>query len=55
MFAMRPERNAAVLALTRHRPAPTQQQRVIYELARMRVADTREPAPRFTHLARAHD
>ncbi|MCW2968593.1 MAG: hypothetical protein JWM71_2365, partial [Solirubrobacteraceae bacterium] len=28
---------------------------VSYELARLRAADTREPPPRFAHLARAHD
>jgi hypothetical protein len=51
-------RSAAVVPLipaARRRPAPTPVQRVVYELARLRVADTRNPPLRFPHLARAHD
>ena len=52
---MSPARNVALLTAARRRPAPAPQRRVIYELARLRVAGTREPAARFAHLARAHD
>ena len=41
------------LAVARRRSAP--EQRVAYELARLRVADTREPKPQFAHLVRNHD
>ncbi len=30
-------------------------ERVSYELARLRAADTREPPPRYAHLAQPHD
>jgi hypothetical protein len=41
------------LAAARRRTAP--ETRVAYELARLRTAATREPAPRFAHLAQGHD
>ncbi|MCW2991946.1 MAG: hypothetical protein JWM73_2540 [Solirubrobacterales bacterium] len=55
MLVMRPERIAPLIAASRRRPTPSPEQRVVYELARLRVADTREPPRRFGHLARAHD
>ena len=42
-----------LIAATRDRPSP--EQRVQYELARLQVADTRDPQPRFAHLIRSHD
>jgi hypothetical protein len=48
-------RNVALLVASRRRPTPSPEQRVVYELARLRIADTREPPRRFGHLARAHD
>ena len=45
--------NAPVVPL-RRRSRP-KEQRVIYELARLRVADTRTPPRRFAHLVRSHD
>jgi hypothetical protein len=45
--------NAPVVPLQRrHRPRET---RVIYELARLRVAETREPPPRLLPLLRPRD
>jgi hypothetical protein len=41
------------LAAARRRPA--KEARVVYELARLRVAGMREPPPRFAHLVRSHD
>jgi hypothetical protein len=41
------------LAVARRRTPP--ETRAAYELARLRVADTREPPPRFAHLVRNHD
>ena len=41
------------LAVARRRTPP--EARVAYELARLRVADTREPPARFAQLARSHD
>jgi hypothetical protein len=55
MLGMRPERTIALIADARRRPSPSPEQRVVYELARLRVADTREPPRRFGHLARPHD
>jgi hypothetical protein len=42
-----------LVAAAHHRPSP--EQRVQYELARLRVADTRAPQSRFAHLIRTHD
>ena len=61
MMDMSPSAAAATAAVTRvvplgvarRRQAP--HERVAYELARLRVADTREPPPRFAHLVRSHD
>ena len=44
-----------VVPLAAARKAPKLDQRIAYELARLRVADTREPPERFPQLARAHD
>jgi hypothetical protein len=57
MLVMRPHasRNVALIAAARRRPARSPEQRVVYELARLRIADTREPPRRFAHLGRAHD
>ncbi|MFL5845081.1 MAG: hypothetical protein ACJ762_10340 [Solirubrobacteraceae bacterium] len=52
---MRPERVVPLIHASRRRPAPSPEQRVVYELARLRVADTRNPPLRFLHLGRAHD
>jgi hypothetical protein len=45
--------NIVALAAVRRRPSP--EQRVIYELARLRVAATRDPAPHLAHLIRPRD
>ena len=50
---MTPERIVPLLAAQRRRPTP--EQRVVYELARLRVATTRAPSPRLAHLVRSHD
>jgi hypothetical protein len=55
MLVMRPERTVALIAAARRAPVRSPEQRVVYELARLRIADTREPPRRFAHLARAHD
>jgi hypothetical protein len=52
---MTPDRNVALFTAVRRPPTTTPTQRAIYELARLRVADLREPAPRFSHLVRTHD
>ena len=44
-----------VVPLAAARKAPKPDQRIAYELARLRVADTREPPERFPQLARSHD
>ena len=45
--------NAQVVRFQRpHRP---REQRVIYELARLRVAEARKPPKRLAHLVRARD
>ena len=44
-----------VVPLATARKTPKPEQRVAYELARLRVADAREPPERFPQLARAHD
>ena len=44
-----------VVPLAAARRSSRQTERVIYEIARLRVADAREPAPRFAHLIRSHD
>lgn len=41
------------LIAAKGRPSP--EQRAAYELARLRVAMTRDPRPRFEHLPRTHD
>jgi hypothetical protein len=43
-----------IVAARRRSPQPLEQ-RVAYALARLRMAGTREPAPRFGHLLRMHD
>jgi hypothetical protein len=55
MLVMRSERTVALIAAARRAPVRSPEQRVVYELARLRIADTREPPRRFAHLARAHD
>jgi len=39
----------------RRPPAVPLERRVVYEFARLRVADAREPPMRFAHLAVRHD
>jgi len=55
MLAMHTERVVTLIPTSRRRPAPTAEQRVVYALARLRVADMREPPARLAHLARSHD
>ncbi|MEJ7785908.1 MAG: hypothetical protein WKF96_13970 [Solirubrobacteraceae bacterium] len=52
---MRPERVVALFAAPRRRPRPSPEQGVVYELARLRVADMREPPVPLAHFARSHD
>ena len=37
------------------RPHRPREKRVIYELARLRLAETRNPPKRLAHLVRSHD
>jgi len=55
MLGMRPERVVALFPTSRRRPGPSPEQRVVYALARLRVADMREPPVSLAHLARSHD
>jgi hypothetical protein len=55
MLVMNAQRVVPLIAASRRRPAPTREQRVVYEMARLRVASTRGPERRFAHIARAHD
>ena len=55
MLVMNAERVVPLIAASRRRPEPTREQRVVYEMARLKVAYAREPERRFAHLARGHD
>jgi hypothetical protein len=49
------ERIVPLIMAARRRPVAPMEQRVAYALARLRIAETRDPQPRFAHLLRAHD
>jgi hypothetical protein len=64
MIAMDAERVVPLITALRRRPVPARgapaaaggrSERVVYELARLRVADTHQPQGRFRDLARMHD
>ena len=53
MVVMKAAASQIVPLIAAVRPSP--EQRASYELARLRVADVRDPQPRFAHLIRSHD
>lgn len=55
MVIMKAQASHVVSLVAASQRPPSPEQRVVYELARLRVADTREPPRRFAHLARVHD
>jgi len=55
MVAMQAAASTRVVPLIAAKLRPSPEQRVTYELARLRVADARDPQPRFAHLLRTHD
>lgn len=54
MLVMTPERVVPLIRPSRRPPERPLEQRLVYALARMRVADLREPPERLAHL-RPHD
>lgn len=55
MLSMQAPAPSIVPLIVAKRRPPTYEQRVMYELARLRIAGTRDPAPRFAHLIRPRD